>query len=83
MVYTVAVTSQGQVSIPIDVQRKLGFKKNGKASLKVEGSKIIIEPVSDFMSLKGSLESSKKPLSSTQKHDRFSRYLSSKNRSSE
>lgn len=82
MVYTIAVTSQGQISIPVDVQRKLGFNKSGKASLKVEGNRIIVEPVSDFMSLKGSLHSNKKPLSSREIHERFSRYLSGKIRKS-
>ena len=80
MVYTVAVTSQGQISIPADVQRELGFKKNGKASLKIEDNKIIVEPITDFMSLKGSLHSNKKPLSSKEIHKQFSHYLSGKNR---
>ena len=79
MVYTVAVTSQGQISIPVEVQRLIGLKKNCKASLKVEGNKIIVEPVSDFMSLKGSLKSTKKPLSTSEIHDRFAKYLVDKN----
>lgn len=80
MVYTVAVTSQGQISIPVDVQKKLGFKKNGKASLKVEGSGIVVEPVADFLNLKGSLQSNKKPLTSEEIHERFSRFLAGRNR---
>ena len=80
MVYTISVTSQGQISIPVNIQRKLGFKRNGKATIRVEGRSVIVEPVLDFMSLKGSLQSNRKPLSSKEIHERFSRYLSGKNR---
>ena len=80
MVYTVAVTSQGQISIPVQVQRITGLKKNSKASLKVEGNRIIVEPVSDFISMKGNLHTTKKPLSSKELHEQFARYMSSKNR---
>jgi len=78
MVYTISVTSQGQISIPVAVQKKLGIKKNGKAFLKVERNKIIIEPVPDFFDLKGSVVTSKKPLTSDEIHERFSNYLTGK-----
>ena len=80
MVYTIAITSQGQISIPAEVQRKLGFKKNSKASLKVEGKRIVVEPLTDFLNLKGSLQSYKKPLTSEEIHKRFSHFLIGKNR---
>ena len=53
--YTVSITSQGQISIPAKLRKELGFDKKGKAIIRKEGSNLIIEPVVDFMSLKGSL----------------------------
>lgn len=63
MVYTVSITSQGQISIPAKLRRKLGLDKSGKVIISEESDKLILEPVEDFLSLKGSLKSSKKPLS--------------------
>lgn len=78
MVYTVSVTSQGQISIPVTVQKKLGIRKNGKAFLKVEKNRLIVEPVPDFFELKGSVVTDKKPLKSREIHDRFSEYIAIK-----
>lgn len=76
MVYTVSITSQGQISIPTKVQKKLGIKKPGKAIMRVEAGKMIIESVKDLMELKGSLRTNKKPLSSNKLHEMFGEYLS-------
>lgn len=69
--YTVSITSQGQISIPAKVQKKLGLKKPGKVILKVEDGKIIVEPVKDFFELRGSLKTTKKPLTGEEIHERF------------
>jgi AbrB family looped-hinge helix DNA binding protein len=53
--YTVSITSQGQISIPAKVRKELGFDKRTKAIITVEGDKMVVEPAPDFMSLKGSL----------------------------
>lgn len=63
MTYTVSVTSQGQISIPILFRREMGLDKGGKVILSKEFGKLIIEPVGDFLTLKGSLKTNKKPLS--------------------
>lgn len=55
MVYTVSITSQGQISIPAKLRRKLGLHKNQKALVSEEKGKLIVEPVKDFLKLGGSL----------------------------
>ena len=63
MAYTVSITSQGQISIPARFRREMGLYKGGKVLLSKESGKLILEPVADFLSLRGSLKSNKKPLS--------------------
>ena len=55
MTYTVSITSQGQISIPAKLRRKYGLDKKGKALISEEEDKLIIEPVPDLLSLRGSL----------------------------
>lgn len=69
MVYTVSITSQGQISIPAKLRRKFGLDKSGKVIISEESDKLILEPVEDFLSLKGSLKSNKKPLSNKELDD--------------
>lgn len=63
----VTVTSQGQVSIPAKMRRELGFDKQKKAWVTSEGKRIIIEPATDILSLKGSLHHKAKKGMSIQK----------------
>ncbi|MDP3974116.1 MAG: AbrB/MazE/SpoVT family DNA-binding domain-containing protein [Candidatus Daviesbacteria bacterium] len=63
MTYTVSITSQGQISIPAKFRKEMGLNKGGKVILSKESDRLILEPVVDFLSLKGSLKSNKKPLS--------------------
>ncbi len=69
MVYTVSITSQGQISIPASLRRKLGLNKGGQATVSEERGKILIEPVKDFLELGGSLKTNKKPLSNEEMDD--------------
>ena len=55
MVYTVSITSQGQISIPAKLRRELGLDKSSKALVSVKEKRIIVEPISDLLSLNGSL----------------------------
>ena len=66
MTYTVTITSQGQISIPAKLRRKLGLDKSKRALLREENGELVIKPVQDFMELGGSLSEyakGKKPLS--------------------
>ena len=63
MTYAVSITSQGQISIPAKLRKKFGLDKSGKVFVSEEIDRLVIEPVEDFLTLKGSLKSNKKPLS--------------------
>ncbi len=52
----VSVTSQGQISIPIKLRRKLGLDKVKKAFITEHNGKIIVEPVRELTDLAGSLQ---------------------------
>ena len=62
MAYLVSITSQGQISIPARIRKALGLERFRKAFIALEDSKIIIEPVSDVLSLKGTLSYKAKKL---------------------
>lgn len=75
MTFTVSITSQGQISIPIKIRRELGLSKKKKALVSVENGKMIVEPVKDFLELRGSIKTNKKPLSNKKLHDLFANSL--------
>ena len=66
--YPVSITSQGQFSIPIPLRRLLGLNSGTKAMVSVEGKRLIVEPVRDFMELAGTFRTNKKPLTNDQLH---------------
>lgn len=45
------ITPKFQVHIPVSVRKKIGLVKHGKASIRVEKSKIIIEPIDEKKSI--------------------------------
>lgn len=55
MAYLVSITSQGQISIPAAIRRKLGLSTKKKALVTTDGQKVLIEPVEDIFALAGSL----------------------------
>lgn len=75
MVYTVSITSQGQISIPASVRRAIGLSLYDKALLTVQGNRVVIEPKKDLLKMKGFLKTNKKPLSSKELHERFAQDL--------
>lgn len=68
MTYTVSITSQGQISIPAPIRRKLGLNKSKKALVREQNGKLLIEPVEDLLDLKGSLKTTKKISSKKIRH---------------
>lgn len=72
--YTVTITSQGQISIPAKIRRQLGLDKTKKALLTVEENRVIIEPVKDLLELAGSLKTNVKA-NPGQIREAFGRYL--------
>ncbi|OGH10448.1 MAG: hypothetical protein A2857_00030 [Candidatus Levybacteria bacterium RIFCSPHIGHO2_01_FULL_36_15] len=71
MTYTVSITSQGQINIPAKIRQELGFSKRKKALVSVENGKMVIEPVKDFIELRGSIKTNKKALSGAEIHKQF------------
>jgi len=51
----VTITSQGQISIPAKIRQELGLEKFRKALVSLKDNKVIIEPVTDVLTLEGVL----------------------------
>lgn len=74
MIYTVSITSQGQISIPAKLRRQLGLQKGTRALVSAEKDRLIVEPVKDLLELKGSLKTNIKA-TPRQIRDAFGEYL--------
>lgn len=55
MTYTVAITKQGQMSIPVAIRDFLGFTRPGRATVTVVEEGLLVKPTKDIMSLAGIL----------------------------
>lgn len=75
MPYTVSITSQGQISIPAAIRRELGLDKFRRGIVSVDDGKVVIEPVQDILSLKGTLKAAKTKLTPAQMRKAFEQYL--------
>ena len=54
------ITPKFQVQIPVSIRKKIGLEKHGRAYIKAEKEKIIIEPItSNFLSLAGKYQTTK------------------------
>jgi bifunctional DNA-binding transcriptional regulator/antitoxin component of YhaV-PrlF toxin-antitoxin module len=53
----VSITSQGQLTIPIDFREILGITSQTKAEIRLKGDELVVKPKKDFWSLGGSLKS--------------------------
>ena len=71
MTYLVSITSQGQISIPAKIRRELGLSRKNKAIISSANGRVMIEPVKDFLAMRGSLKTNRKPLSNKKLHDFF------------
>ncbi|MDP1722188.1 MAG: AbrB/MazE/SpoVT family DNA-binding domain-containing protein [Candidatus Gottesmanbacteria bacterium] len=60
MTYTVSITSQGQMTIPADIRLALGLQKASKAIARVDGGKMVVEPVPDVLDLYGAFKTKKR-----------------------
>lgn len=80
MTYTVSITSQGQLSIPAPIRRKLGLDKSKKAIVIEKEGMLVIEPLEDLLELKGSIKSKVK-ISSAKIRQDFESYLAKKHSS--
>ena len=60
MVYTATITSQNQLTIPVEVTRLLNLGKTKKVSIEVSDKKMIVTPEPDIEELCGIFKSKKK-----------------------
>lgn len=60
MIYTVSITSQGQMTIPADIRLALGLQKASKAIVSTDGGKMVVEPEPDIMDLYGAFKTKKR-----------------------
>ncbi|MEK7534720.1 MAG: AbrB/MazE/SpoVT family DNA-binding domain-containing protein [Patescibacteria group bacterium] len=74
MIYTVSITSQGQISIPAQLRRKIGLARYRKALVSENNGKLIVEPVKDLLELRGSLKTNIKA-TPRQIREAFENYL--------
>lgn len=58
--YFVTITSQGQMTIPVDIRRALGLQKGAKAVVRTDEGKMVLEPTRDILSLRGVFQSKKR-----------------------
>jgi AbrB family looped-hinge helix DNA binding protein len=49
------VTSKGQVTIPNDIRKKLGIRKDDKVDFILEGGRVILVPVKTLKDLRGAV----------------------------
>ncbi|OGG02155.1 hypothetical protein A2W14_06515 [Candidatus Gottesmanbacteria bacterium RBG_16_37_8] len=60
MIHYVTITSQGQISIPVEIRRQFSLDKRKKAMVEVVGDKIIITPEREIDELMGIFKTDKK-----------------------
>lgn len=53
------VTQKGQVTIPKSIRKELGIEPGQKIAFAKKKNDVVIEPVVDFFSLRGSIKSNK------------------------
>jgi len=56
MTYTVSITSQGQLTIPMKIRKKLGIVEGTQAVVEEKHGELVVKPKKDFWSLGGSMQ---------------------------
>ena len=59
----VAVTTKGQITIPIDIREKLGLEPGDKVIVEEDAGSARVKAVPDFFSFRGALKGQKLPTS--------------------
>lgn len=54
------LTQKGQVTIPLNIRKKLNVKPNERVSFHIENDNVVIKKASDFFTLQGSIKTDKK-----------------------
>lgn len=56
----ITITSQGQMSIPMAIRKKMGWEKNKKISVELQGDKVVLSTIPDVMDLYGVFKTKKR-----------------------
>lgn len=59
MIYSTTLTQKGQVTIPAMIRKLLHLKPYQKVAFEISGTQVTIKKIPEFLSLKGSLKTSK------------------------
>jgi len=73
----VSITSQGQITIPAQYRRKLKLGITNKALVELKNQQIVINPLPDLLTLKGSLKTKRK-ITRVQERRQFLNYLANR-----
>lgn len=49
------VSSKGQITLPAEARRAVGLRAGDRVTVRVRDGAIVVEPVTDFLSLQGTL----------------------------
>jgi AbrB family looped-hinge helix DNA binding protein len=60
MTYATTVTQKGQVTIPLVIRRRLNILPRQRVIFEEQENNFVLKPYRDFLSLKGSLKTSRK-----------------------
>lgn len=60
MTYTAVLTQKGQVTVPLEIRKFLGLAPYEPVAFVREKDEVLIKPAKSFLSLKGSMRTSKK-----------------------
>ena len=71
--YTVSITSQGQISIPAKLRKSLGFSRYNKALITVSNDRLIIKPSKNLFDFAGAFHTEKQ-ITSKQIRNAFIRH---------
>lgn len=55
MTFTATITSQGQITIPAKIRKKMGLKKRQRVIFTLKNKYVILEPEPDIMEFSGAL----------------------------
>lgn len=72
----VSITQQGQVTIPKVIRENLKIGKNAKAIVIEKDNSVVIEPIDDIFTLKGSIKPKTRPEDFKKMRKMFIDYLS-------
>ena len=75
MPHIVSITQQGQITIPKVHREELRIGKSAKAFVEQKNNQLIITPIEDFFSLKGSIKPISRPENFKKMRKAFIKYL--------